>query len=67
MAQMCFLLPNQQRQTLKKTESNDPNQWPGLILSSSTTGLMRGEGTLLPMCRHSDTSNKLGMRPVLMN
>jgi len=25
---------------LKETEGTDPDQWPGLILSSSTTGLL---------------------------
>jgi len=31
---------------LKETQSTDPNQWPGLTLFSSTTGVLR-EGTLL--------------------
>jgi len=38
------------RPPLKETLSTDPNQWPGLILSSSTSGLLM-ERTLLPLCR----------------
>jgi len=34
---------------LKETPSMDPNQWPGIILPSSTTKLMR-EGALVPLC-----------------
>jgi len=33
---------------LKETQTADPNQWPGLILSSSTTGLLI-EGVLVPI------------------
>jgi len=32
---------------LNVIQSTDPNRWPGLVLSSSATGLLRG-GTLLP-------------------
>jgi len=35
--------------SLKETECSDPDQWPGLILSSSTTGLlMEGVWPLTP-------------------
>ena len=34
---------------LKESQSTDPNQWPGLTLSSSITSLLM-EGTLLPLC-----------------
>jgi len=27
--------------SIKKTQSTDPNQWPGIIFSSSSTGLRR--------------------------
>jgi len=37
--QMSFLPPSQQWQ------STDPNQWPRLILSSFTTGLLKDGGT----------------------
>jgi len=30
--------PTNSVKALKKTQSTDPSQWPGLILSSSTTG-----------------------------
>jgi len=40
---------------VKGTQSSNPNQWPGLILSSSTTELLM-EGALLPLCRVSDAS-----------
>ena len=55
---MSFLSPNQQFQrTERKTKLTDPNQWPGLILSSSTTGLLTW-GALLPLCRLSGASIK---------
>jgi len=40
---------------LKETQGTDPSQWPGLILSSSTTGLLR-ERELFPSCHLSNTS-----------
>ena len=40
---------------LKGTQCTNPNQWPGLILSSSITGLLR-EGVLLPSCQFSEAS-----------
>jgi len=43
---------------LKETQSTNPNQWPGLILSSSTTGLLMEEG-LLPLYRLSNDSTKV--------
>jgi len=47
---MFFLSLNQQCQsTEKKTQSTDPNQWPGLILSSSSTRLLM-EGPLVCLC-----------------
>jgi len=36
MGRISFLIT----QPLKGTQSTDPNRWPGLILSSSTTGLL---------------------------
>jgi len=36
--------------TLKETQRTDPSQWPGLVLSSYTTGLAV-EGALLPLRR----------------
>jgi len=44
---MSFLSPNQQCQSTEETQSTEPNQCPGLILSSSTTGLVT-EGALFP-------------------
>jgi len=32
--------PTNSVKALQETQSTDPNQWPGLILSSSTTGLL---------------------------
>jgi len=40
---------------MKGTQSTGPNQWPGLILSSSTIELLT-EGALLLLCRLSDRS-----------
>ena len=40
---------------LKDTQSTDPIQWLGIILSSSTTSLLK-KGTLLPLCRLSSAS-----------
>ena len=40
---------------LKGKKSTDPNQWPGLILSSSTTGLLMKQ-LLLSLHWLSDTS-----------
>ena len=40
---------------LKETQSTKPNQWPGLILFSSTTVVL-AEGTLLPSHRQSNAS-----------
>jgi len=53
---MFFLSANQDCQSTKRNiESTDSNQWPGLILSSSTTGLLT-EGALLPFCQLSIAS-----------
>jgi len=41
---------------LKGTQGTDPNQWPCLILSSSTTGLLM-EGALFTVCLISNASN----------
>jgi len=43
---------------LKVTQSTNSNQWPGLILSSSTTGLLMEEA-LLPLYRLSNASTKV--------
>jgi len=43
MGQVSFLSPSRV-EALKDTQSTDTNQWPGLILSSSTTTLWK-EGT----------------------
>jgi len=40
--------PTNSVKTLKGTQSTDPNHWPGLILSSSTTRLLT-EATLIPL------------------
>ena len=40
---------------LKRTQSTNPNQWPRLILSSSTAGLLTEEA-LLPLCRLSNAN-----------
>ena len=52
---MSFLSPNHQRQALKGTQSMNSNQWPGLILDSSTTALLTA-GMLFPLCRLPDAS-----------
>jgi len=43
---MSFLPPNQQCQSTNESQSTDPDHWPGLVLSSSTTGLLM-EGALV--------------------
>jgi len=47
--------PTNSVKTLKETQSNDPNQWPGYVVSSSTAGLLT-EGLLLPLRRVSVVS-----------
>jgi len=47
-------LPNNSK-VPKKTQSTEPNQWPGIILSPSTTGL-RMERILLHLHRSPNTS-----------
>jgi len=42
---------------LKRTQSTNPSQWPGLIISSFTTGLLM-EGALLPLCPLCDASTR---------
>jgi len=42
---------------LKETQTIDCNQWPDLILFSSTTGLPK-EGPLLPLCQFSYASTR---------
>ena len=42
---------------LKETQNTDPNQWPGPIRSSSTTGFVM-EGALPPLCQLLDASYK---------
>ena len=37
--------PTSSVKALKETQSTDPNQWPGLVLSSSTTEFLK-EGEL---------------------
>jgi len=39
--------PTNSVKALKKTQSTDPDQWPGVILSSSNAGLPRDEALLL--------------------
>ena len=56
LRQMFFLPPSHQCESTEGTQSTNPNQWPGLILSSSTDGLLT-EGALLPLCRLSNTSS----------
>jgi len=43
----------------KGTQSTNPNQWPDLIISSSTTGLLMEEA-LHPLCRFYDASTNSG-------
>jgi len=50
MGRMSFLLPNHQCPSTEVMQSTDLNQWPGLILSSSTTGLLTE--ALLPLRRY---------------
>jgi len=40
--------PTNSVKELNETQTADPSQWPGLILSSSTTGLLI-EGALVPI------------------
>jgi len=49
MGQMFFLPSTINANALKGTQSTNPNQWPDLILSSSTSGLLM-EGALI--CPH---------------
>jgi len=42
-------------QVIREHTSTNPNKWPGLVLSSSTTGLLL-EVVLLPLCQLSDAS-----------
>jgi len=52
-SQMPFLSyghPTNSVKALKETQSTDANQWPGIILFSSTTRLPM-EGVLFPLCR----------------
>jgi len=51
---MAFLPPNRQCESIDGNIKH-PNQWPGLILSSSTTGLLT-EGALLPLHQLSNAS-----------
>lgn len=54
--QMSFLSPNRVK-ALNETQSTDPNQWPGLIFTSSITGILK-EGTLIPWNRlYNDSTN----------
>ena len=52
---VTFLSPSQLYKTMMETQSTDPNQWPGLIISSSTTGLLKEE-VLLPLRWFSNAS-----------
>jgi len=47
--------PTNSVKALKETQSSDLNQWSGLVLSSSTTRLLKEE-VLLPLRRLSDAS-----------
>ena len=49
MRRMSFLLLNHSVKALNGTQSTNRNRWPGLIFSSSTTGLLMVT-TLLPLC-----------------
>jgi len=55
MEQMSFCNPTTSVKALKGTQSTNPNQWPGLILSSSTTGLPDGRGAV-PLHQLSNAS-----------
>jgi len=50
-----FCHPTFSLKALRGTKSTNPNQWPGLKLSSSTTRLLM-EGVLLPLHQLSNTS-----------
>ena len=50
--------PTSSVKALKETQSTGPNQWPGLILSSSTTVLLTA-GALLSLCPLSYGCTKL--------
>ena len=49
--------PTMSVKALKGTQSNDRSSWPGLILSSSTTGLLV-EGEFLLSCQLSNASTR---------
>jgi len=51
-----YVLPVTQVKAVKETQSTEPNQWPGLILSSSTTRLLT-ERALLTLHRFSNASS----------
>jgi len=55
MGRMPFLSSNQQCQGTKEKACTDPNQWPGLILFTSTIGLL-SERELVALHRLSDAS-----------
>jgi len=41
--QMLFLTPSQPCQSTDRNSKHRPNRWPGLVLSSTTTGLLKEE------------------------
>jgi len=47
--QMPYSLPNKQHQSTEGNSKQRPNQWSGLILSSSTTWLLKEAALLLPL------------------
>ena len=55
LVEQCFS-SNHQCQSTEGNKSTNPNQWPGLILSSSTARLLM-EWVLFPLNQLSDTSN----------
>ena len=67
---MPFPPTNQRRQsTVRKQEieSTDPNQWAGLILSSSSTGLPRGKARAAPLASAPWTDVLLNRQYVVLS